>query len=102
MGDTETMNPYAIAGIVVRTLPVELEDVADRLARLPGIEVHHVEISSGRVVVTLETEHADLGGAELERLRDVSGVVSVELVYQYVAPPVEGPELTPSMSQGAV
>ncbi len=95
------MSHYAIAGLVVRTRPEELLQVAAGLATLPGIEVHHPDASSGRVVITLESDGPDLGGDALERLRGERGVLSVELVYQYVEPPVAGADLTPSLGQGA-
>ncbi len=82
--------PYSIAGVVVRTRPDDLSQVAARLAGFPGVDVHHLEASTGRIVITLETAHPDEEQDRLERVRQAPGVVSAELVYHYVDPPGPG------------
>lgn len=81
---------YSIAGVVVRTRPEALSEVTARLAGLPGVDVHHTEAATGRVVITLETDRPDHEQAHLERVRLEPGVLSADLVYHYVEPP--GPE----------
>lgn len=78
---------YSIAGLLVRTVPDDVTAVAARLSALPGVEVHHREDATGRLVITLETVDNDDEREGLERLRGQAGVVSAELVYHYVAPP---------------
>jgi nitrate reductase NapAB chaperone NapD len=73
---------YSIAGVVVRTAPEHVPEVAMRLAELPGVDVHHREVSTGRIVMTLETEGVDESDG-LERLRLLPQVLTVELVYHY-------------------
>ena len=82
--------PYSISGVVVRATPDDLSQVAARLAGLPGVDVHHLEATTGRVVITLETDRQDDEGNRLERLRREPGVLSAELVYHYVEPPGSG------------
>ncbi len=79
---------YSIAGVVVRSQVDDLARVAARLARLPGVDVHHIEASTGRVVITLEADQEDHDEAQLERVRREPGVLSAELIYHYVEPPV--------------
>lgn len=79
---------YSIAGVVVRSRPMDLARVAGRLAGLPGVDVHHIEASTGRVVITLEADQEDRDQAQLERVRQDPGVLSAELIYHYVEPPV--------------
>ena len=81
---------YSIAGVVVRVTPDALTQVAAGLAGLPGVDVHHLEATTGRVVITLETDRQDDEGNRLERLRREPGVLSAELVYHYVEPPGSG------------
>ena len=81
---------YSIAGILVRTLPGDLPEVIAHLSALPGVDVHHQEISTGRLVITLEAAEPDDEREGIERVRRGTGVISAELVYHYVAPPEEG------------
>ena len=82
--------PYSVSGVVVRAAPGDLPQVAARLAGLTGVDVHHLEATTGRVVITLETDRQDDEGDGLERLRREPGVLSAELVYHYVEPPGRG------------
>jgi len=79
---------FSIAGVVIRSRLAEVSQVAVCLAGLPGVDVHHVEASTGRVVITVETDGHDDDEARLERVRHEPGVLSAELVYHYVEPPV--------------
>ena len=81
---------YSIAGILVRTLPGDLPEVAAHLSALPGVDVHHQEISTGRIVITLEAAELDDEREGIERVRHETGVITAELVYHYAAPPDEG------------
>ncbi len=55
--------------------------MADRLAKLPGVQVHQRHAESGRVILTLEARTADEEVAGLRRVQIVPGVVSADLVY---------------------
>jgi nitrate reductase NapD len=86
MNSRTPAGPSAISGVVVRSRHEDLADVASRLARLPGIEVHHLEASTGRVVITLETDSSDQEETRMACVRRDPGVLSAELVYHYVEP----------------
>jgi nitrate reductase NapAB chaperone NapD len=103
MADTvqERAGRYSIAGILVRTLPGEAADVTSHLAGLPGVDIHHQEIATGRLVITLEACQGDEEREGLERVRGAVGVISADLVYHYVAPPDEADESLPASIAGA-
>lgn len=82
--------PYTIAGILVRTHSADLVALTKGLSALPGVEVHHREPESGRLVITLETVGVDDQQRRLDEVRRQAGVVSAELVFHYTAPPVGG------------
>jgi nitrate reductase NapD len=70
-----------ISGILVVTPPARLESVAQALDALPGVEVHHLEPATGRIVVVQEAETVDQEVAALGRIKAVSGVMLAEMVY---------------------
>ena len=85
MNASSTPSPgFSIASLLVRATPSALPDVLDRLARLPGVEVHHVEAGAGRAVLTLETDALGDEAGRLDDIRRTSGVLTAELVYHYV------------------
>ncbi len=85
MNGSSTAAPgFSIASLLVRATPATLLDVLDRLAELPGVDVHHVEQDAGRAVLTLETEGSDDEAARLDDIRRTPGVLTAELVYHYV------------------
>ncbi len=77
----------SIAGVIVRTLPNDLSAVTARLSALPGVDVHHQEAATGRLVITIETTDIEREQGALERVRREAGVISAELVYHVVASP---------------
>jgi nitrate reductase NapD len=83
----QPIDPYRLAGVVVRALPDRLSDVSGRLSALPGVDVHHQEQATGRLVITLESSGPGSERDQLERVRSEAGVISAELVYHYVEPP---------------
>jgi nitrate reductase NapD len=75
---------YSIASLLVRATPAALPEVLGRLAKLPGVDVHHVEPEAGRAVLTLETEGTEDEAARLDRIRRTDGVLTAVLVYHVV------------------
>lgn len=96
----EPAGRYSIAGILVRTLPGDAADVTSHLAALPGVDVHHQEAATGRLVITLEARQGEEEREGLERVRGAVGVISADLVYHYVAPPDERDESLPASKAG--
>ncbi|MFB1489184.1 MULTISPECIES: chaperone NapD [unclassified Thiocapsa] len=70
-----------ISGILVIVPPGRIEDVRLKLNGLPGVEVHHTEPETGRLVVVQEAETVDQEVAALCRIKALSGVMLAEMVY---------------------
>lgn len=86
----------------MRSRAADVSRVAARLSGLPGVDVHHIEASTGRVVITLEMDCDDRDEAQLERVRREPGVLSAELIYLYVEPPVPRVEQPGRPNEGAL
>jgi periplasmic nitrate reductase NapD len=83
-----------IGSAIVCALPNQAGAVRDRLAGLPGVEVHG-ETADGRFVITVE----DLPGAAVSdtvmQLHRLEGVMFAAMVYQY-----SDDEMQPGEAQG--
>lgn len=79
-----------LSGILVVVSPSQLDEVQARLKELPGVEVHHVEPETGRIVVVQEAESVDAEVAALSRIKSLKGVLLAEMVYHvFDEPPPE-------------
>lgn len=76
------MQAIDICGLLVQTRAERVSEVRERLARMPGVEVH-AATDDGRLVVTVEgtAQHPALD--TITGLVDVPGVAATSLVYQY-------------------
>jgi nitrate reductase NapD len=72
-----------VSGILVVVPPSQVDETRRRLEELPGVEVHHVERSSGRMVVVQEAESVDEEVAALGRIKAMKGVMLAEMVYHF-------------------
>lgn len=74
-----------LSGIVVFVPPSRLAESVVALNALAGIEVHHTQAESGKIVVVQEaqTVHDEIEG--LKRIKALPGVIAAELVYHYFA-----------------
>jgi nitrate reductase NapD len=74
-----------LSGIVVFVPPARLAESVAALNALAGVEVHHTQAESGKVVVVQEAEtvHDEIEG--LKRIKALPGVIAAELVYHYFA-----------------
>jgi nitrate reductase NapD len=70
-----------LSGILVVVPPARVEDATQALNVLPGVEVHHVEPATGRIVVVQEAETVEGEVAALCRIKALSGVMLAEMVY---------------------
>lgn len=69
---------------VVITLAAGAEDRAlEALSALEGLEVHHVDETSRRVVAVIEAETTGLEADVFERIRRTEGVIDVSLHAHY-------------------
>ena len=49
-----------------------------------GVEVHHQDAASGKLVITLEAPSVEMSVEMLRSIRTVSGVLLAEPVYHYL------------------
>ncbi len=74
-----------VVSIVVYANASRSEEVADAIARLPGVEVHATD-GRGKLVVVVETGgDADMAAA-IGRIDRTAGVICTALVYQQAEP----------------
>ena len=74
-----------LSGIVVVVPPDQVVPCVDRLNELAGVEVHHTEAASGRIVVVQEAETVAAEVEGLKRIKKLPNVIMAELVYHYFA-----------------
>lgn len=74
-----------LSGILVVAAPAHLDEVAAALAALPGVEVHHREAASGRLIVVQEAQTVEQEVDGLRRIQHLPHVALAELVYHYFA-----------------
>jgi nitrate reductase NapD len=69
-----------LSAILVITAPSEIAATIGQLEELPGVEAHHSDPATGRIIVTLEapTVRDEVDG--LKRIQDLPRVVMAEMV----------------------
>ena len=74
-----------LSGILVMAKPECVAQVANSLGELPGIEVHQVDETGGRIIAVQEAEdiHAEVDG--LKQIKALPHVILAEMVYHYIA-----------------
>jgi nitrate reductase NapD len=88
-----------LSGILVVVPPEHLKFSIDALNALPGIDVHHQDPTTGRIVVTQEAETTDAEMEGLRRIKALPNIILAEMVYhrfddgaaENVMPAPEGP-----------
>lgn len=70
-----------ISGILVVVPPERTRATIERLQDMAGIDVHHIDAASGRIVITQEAESipAEIDG--LKRIRALPGIILAEMSY---------------------
>ncbi|MBD3867490.1 MAG: chaperone NapD [Acidobacteria bacterium] len=86
-----------ISGILVITPAEQLQSTIDNLNALPGVEVHHTDPETGRIVVTQEagSVHGEVDG--LKRIKALPHIILAEMVHHHFEddrqPIGRGPEI---------
>ena len=70
-----------ISGVIVYAAPNQAESVEKSLNAIEGVEVHAAE--NGKLVVTVEHENINALADQVVKFQDMSGVMSVAMVYQH-------------------
>lgn len=73
-----------ISGILVVAHPDRLSHCIDSLLALPGVELHHQDAGTGKLIVTLEAESVDAEVEGLKRIKAVPDAILAEMVYHYL------------------
>ena len=70
-----------ISGILVVVSPQRVESMVDQLSGLDGIDVHHIDAATGRIVITQEaaTIRDEVDG--LKRIQALPGIILAEMSY---------------------
>ena len=74
----------SISGIYVLIDPQHWHPATDSLRQLPGLDLHHRDVSTGRLVLTQDAASTEFQTAGIERIRQIRGVIIAEPVYHYV------------------
>jgi nitrate reductase NapD len=72
-----------ISGILVVVPTDRTEESLLALGALPGVEVHHTDPATGRIVVTQEAETVGEEVEALRRIKALPHVVLAEMVYHH-------------------
>ncbi|MDZ7753820.1 MAG: chaperone NapD [Gammaproteobacteria bacterium] len=93
-----------LSGILVVATPPHMAAVVAELDALPGVEVHHTDPPSGRIIVVQEAESIDDEVAGLKRIKQLPHVVMAEMAYHYFAedPQNYPPERVEALDRPAV
>lgn len=71
------------SGIVVTADPLHFDAVVAALETIPGVEVHHLDRASGRVIVVQEAADVQAEVEGFRRIRALPHVRGADLVYHY-------------------
>ena len=80
-----------LSGIAVSVQASRFDETVTCLNELPGVEVHHCDPASARLVVVQEADGVDAEVEGLKRIKAISGVMVAELVYHYFAEDDDAP-----------
>lgn len=73
---------HHISSAVVVAFPERREELAGRLASMPGVEVHAGEGS--RIVVTIEGPSSGTLGETLTSISAMDGVIAANMVFEHI------------------
>ncbi len=85
------MSEYNVCGVLVMARPERSGEVAERLAGMPGVEIH-ARGDDGKLVVTVEGPVSAQCADTITEMALIDGVVSTSLVYHEIDTEPEQPE----------
>lgn len=71
-----------ISSIVVHTYSQERKEMQEKLADLPGVDVH-ATMDDGRIIITVEDTPESVPSDILMEVQNMKGVLSAAMVYNY-------------------
>jgi nitrate reductase NapD len=72
-----------ISGILVIVSPQRVDSMVDHLNGMDGIDVHHIEAATGRIVITQEAATISDEVDGLKRMQALPGIILAEMSYHY-------------------
>ena len=72
-----------VSGILVVVPVAEVATAITALSGLPGVDVHHVDERSGRIIVTQEADSVHEEVERLKKIKALPGVILAEMVYHH-------------------
>ena len=72
-----------LSGILVIVPPECIKSSVSALNALPGVEVYHIDESSGRIVVVQEAETIDAEVEGLKRIKQLPDIILAEMVHHH-------------------
>ena len=70
-----------ISGILVIVSPQRVDSMVAELNQMDGIDVHHIDAATGRIVITQEAESISDEVDGLKRIRALPGIILAEMSY---------------------
>ena len=89
------MSVYNICGVVIHVTADKKESVEKKLANTDGIEVH-ASTEQGKLVVTVESEDNYYVADTIDSFKDIDGVLTASMVYQFCDKPNTTNERVPA------
>ncbi|VAX09122.1 hypothetical protein MNBD_GAMMA25-147 [hydrothermal vent metagenome] len=71
-----------ISGVLVHARPERAAGIEQKLVNIPGVEVHAIS-PEGRMVLTIEAEHAGHMADTLVACQNIAGVLSAAMIYHH-------------------
>lgn len=73
-----------LSGILVIVAKEHFLSSIDVLNALPGVEVHHTETATGRIILVQEAANVGAEVAGLKRIKSLPHISLAEMVYHYI------------------
>jgi periplasmic nitrate reductase NapD len=70
-----------ISGMYIETIEGTATSVAKELEQLDGVEVHHIEEDSNKIILTLEADSVDKSYKVADAFKLIDGVLATCLVF---------------------
>jgi periplasmic nitrate reductase NapD len=70
-----------ISGMYIETIEGTATSVAKELEQLDGVEVHHIEEDSNKIILTLEADSVDKSYKVADAFKLINGVLATCLVF---------------------
>lgn len=80
------MNEYHVCGVVIHARHEKQQQIEQQLQQQPGVEVH-ASSGQGKLVVTVESEAGQQVADTIDQFKDIDGVLSASMIYQFCDQP---------------